>query len=455
LLTGLARQFLSFNGKYHLFFKRHTSNIADTAHQYLKGLFQADKKNMERMEEKIPNTNYDSLQYFLSDSGWDHRPVIDQIAQDADSMLGGHFDSALLIDETGFPKKGKMSVGVSRQWCGQLGKTDNCQVGVFATLAHRRFSTPIDFRLYLPKVWTDDKKRCKKAKVPNEHIRLRSKHDLALEMVLNARKKGIRFNWVGCDGFYGDKPAYLRELADHGEVFMADVHKDQQIYLNNPRPVIPKATSSKGRKPTRLKAQTESIRVDRWTKDQTDDFWQRVKVRETTSGSLFVDILHKQVWLWDGNESKARKWHLIVRRELNSKEKFKYSLSNAPEVTAVPKLAYMQAQRYWVERPFQDAKNECGMGDYQARGWPAWHHHMTMVMLAMLFMLQQRFIHKTEIPLLSCHDIAEVLKLTLPRRDIGEDEILRQLEARHRKRLASTESRYRKQRNIELLQNST
>ena len=404
------------------------------------------------MEEKVPDTEYDPLQYFLSDSDWDYRPVNNQIAQDGDKLLGGYDDSALYIDETGIPKKGKMSVGVARQWCGQLGKTDNCQVGVFATLGHDRFSTPIDFRLYLPKEWTEDKRRCQKAKVPSENIQLRGKHELALDMVLDAREKGIRFNWVGCDGFYGDKPGFLRGLADNGEIFMADVHTDQRIYLEDPQPIIPESTSLKGRKATKLKAQTREIRVDKWSESQPDEDWDRIKVRDTTKGDLFVDVLHQQVWLWDGKESKARRWHLIVRREVNSPEKKKYSLSNTSDNTSVSRLAYMQAQRYWVERPFQDAKNQCGMGEYQARGWPAWHHHMTMVMLAMLFMLEQRLLHQDNIPLLSCPDIATVLKSILPRRDIGEVEILRQLEVRHKKRLASTEFAHEKQRRFGLLQ---
>jgi SRSO17 transposase len=118
---------------------------------------------------------------------------------------------------------------------------------------------------------------------------------------------------------------------------------------------------------------------------------KRVEIRESIKGKLLVDIRHREVWVWDGKESIARKWHLGVRREINSPEKIKYSLSNAPSNTHTKRLAFMQAQRYWVERPFQDAKNQCGMGEFQARGWVAWQHHMSMVMLAMLFMLEQRF----------------------------------------------------------------
>jgi len=445
VLTGLARQLLSFSGSYRQFFQRHTVNISDKAFQYLKGLFQAEKKNMERMEEKIPGAQYDPLQYFLSDADWDWKPVTDKVAQDADKLLGGFDDSALYIDETGIPKKGKMSVGVSRQWCGQLGKTDNCQVAVFATLGHGRFSTPIDCRLYLPREWTDDPARCLKAKIPGSEIIFKSKHVQALEMIFRARSNGVRFKWVGCDGFYGSNPAFLRVLDESAEIFVADVHSDQRIYLENPHPRIPEAKSKRGRKPCRLKAQTKAIRVDKWVEQLPDKQWERVAIRDSTKGKLFVDILHHQVWLWDGEEEKARRWHLIVRREANSPTKKKYSLSNAPSDISPEKLAYMQAQRYWVERPFQDGKNECGLGDYQARGWLAWYHHMTMVMMAMLFMLEQRITNKTEIPLLSCADIAVILKATLPRRDITESEMLEQLEKRHRKRQASIDSAYKAQ----------
>ena len=167
-----------------------------------------------------------------------------------------------------------------------------------------------------------------------------------------------------------------------------------------------------------------------------------------------MDIPDREVWLRDGKEAEARKWHLVVRREINSPGEIKYSLSNAPSNTSTRRLAYMQAQRYWVERPFQDAKHECGPGDYQARGWPAWHHHMTMVMMAMLFMVEQRLYHQIGVPLLSCADITKLLKSILPRRDVNEDEVIRQLCKRHEKRQASIDFAYEKQRNSDLLPQS-
>ena len=444
-LTGLARQLLSFFDRYSLFFQRHNTSVADKALQYLKGLFQAGKKNMERIEEKVQNVVYDQLQYFLSESKWHHKPIMKQISQDADQILGGHSDSAIYIDETGIPKKGEMSVGVARQWCGQSGKIDNCQVAVFATLGQGHHSTMIDCRLYLPEVWTKDDARCYKAKIPVEERQFKTKHELAYEMIVNARENGVRYKWIGFDSFYGNNSEFVRKLADNNEIFMADIHSNHHIYMENPCPYLPERTSKKGRKPTRLKSDVKPVQVKKWVEQQAESAWQRINVRDTTKGELMVDILHEIVWLWDGKEETARQWHLVVRREIKSPHKKKYSLSNAPIATSVARLAYMQAQRYWVERPFQDAKQQCGMGDYQARGWLAWHHHMTMVMLAMLFMTEQRIHYQDDIPLLSCPDIVEVLKFLLPRRDVTEEEVLRQLLVRHIKRQASIDAAFQKQ----------
>jgi SRSO17 transposase len=181
-------------------------------------------------------------------------------------------------------------------------------------------------------------------------------------------------------------------------VFLADVHKDQRIYPVDPDPVVLPLQSKKGRKPSRLKAQTAAVRVDKWVAQQSEDDWQRLSLRNTTNGKLIVDVLHKQVWLWDGEESRAHPWHLIVRREVKSPGKLKYSLSNAPTDMSTDRLAYTQAQRFWIERSFQDAKNQCGMSDYQARGWRSWHHHMAMVLLVMLFFLEERILHKEDSP---------------------------------------------------------
>ncbi len=216
---------------------------------------------------------------------------------------------------------------------------------------------------------------------------------------------------------YGEDPFFLRFLDQMHEIFIMDVHKNQQIYLEDPDPKVPKPKSEKSRKPTKLKAQTDPIRVDKWASQQPAEAWQRRYARDTTKGKLLVDILHKRVWLWDGKEHKALCWHLVIRREVGA-SKIKYSLSNAHEETSLERFVYMQAQRYWIERSFQDAKTHCGLGDYQAKKWRSWHHHMAMVMMAMLFMLEERLFYKGSYPLLSCSDIVSILCYFLPNRAI-------------------------------------
>ena len=158
---------------------------------YLQGLLQAESKNMERMEEVVPAADHQALQHMLSESAWEERAVLDQVAREAKRYVGGYLDSSLIIDESGCPKKGKHSAGVARQWCGQLGKVENCQVGVFAALGRGAAATLIDERLFLPEQWTADPKRCQAAGIPPEQRDFKRKHDLALEMITHARQQGI------------------------------------------------------------------------------------------------------------------------------------------------------------------------------------------------------------------------------------------------------------------------
>ena len=401
------------------------------------------------MAEAVPGCDDQALQHFLTNSPWDNQRVVGQVADDANALLGGRGNSCLILDESGMPKKGDKSVGVSRQWCGQLGKTDNCQIGVYSTLCHGEHAVPIGFRLYLPQSWVDDKQRCQEAGVPDEFIEFHRKQDLAVQLVIEARVHGAQFEWVSTDAFYSKDPAFPRMLDRIKETFMADVSKSQRIYLEDPDPTVPPATSNKGRKPSKLKAQCESIRVDKWAEQQPASKWKRTRVRDATKGKLWVKILHHRVWLWDGEEPEANCWHLIVRREIGTTD-IKYSLSNAPASTSYKRLAYMQAQRYWIERNFQDAKAQCGMGEYQARKWRSWHHHMAMVMMAMLFMVEQRTLFRNSHPLLSCFDIVSILKFLLPRRAVTLEEVIRQLEVRHKRRQASIDYAYQKQREQKL-----
>ncbi len=160
---------------------------------------------------------------------------------------------------------------------------------------------------------------------------------------------------------------------------------------------------------------------------------------------MVVEVIQCRVWFWDGQTDKARQWHLLVRREIDSPDEIKYSVSNAKADTSIERLAHMQGQRFWIERSFQDGKSHCGLGDYQVRGWQGWHHHMALVMVAMLFMLKERLLNKEDVPLLSCADIETLLTQFLPRRNTTNEEVIAQMAKRHRKRQSSIESQKRKQ----------
>jgi SRSO17 transposase len=238
---------------------------------------------------------------------------------------------------------------------------------VFAALSRGTSATLIDTRLYLPSGWVEDAKRCAAAGVPAAARQAKSKSQPALAMVHHNRRLGVRFSWVGMDGGYGEEPALLRVLADDGETFVADVHKDQVIYMDDPRPQVPPSPEGRGRKRTRRVAQTTPMRVNAWPQSQPDSAWQRLCLRDSSKGKLLVDVLHRPVWLWDGEEAQARCLRLLVRGKVTACMEIKYSLSNAAAATPVHRLAQMRGQRYWVERAFQDGKGQTNLDHDQAR----------------------------------------------------------------------------------------
>ncbi len=191
------------------------------------GLFQAQRANMLRMSE-VNEVDHQAMQHMLTDGCADWQGFGQQIAFEANALLGGA-DSVLIFDESGFAKKGESSAGVARQWNGRLGKVDNCQVGVFATLCRGDMATLIDTRLYLPEAWCQNDARCQKAAIPEDERQFRSKTQLALEILALARQRGLQFGYVGIDGGYGKEPAFLRGVDEQGCRF---VPKDTVLKVN-------------------------------------------------------------------------------------------------------------------------------------------------------------------------------------------------------------------------------
>jgi len=178
------------------------------------------------------------MQYFISESPWQEEALLSQLRQDVWQGLGDPIEGALLLDESGIPKQGKMSVGVQRQYCGRLGKVDNCQVGVYLAYSNASHSTLVDRRLYLPESWIEDAERRKKCGVPSE-IPFKTKAELGLEMILSFKAQGLPFGWVGMDAHYGEQPWLLHRLNEEEIVYMADIPCTTRVFLALPKTEVP------------------------------------------------------------------------------------------------------------------------------------------------------------------------------------------------------------------------
>ena len=450
-IGAVALRFTSFMEDYRSYFRVARHNVSDKARSYMAGLIlKAPRKNMERMEEYVQDCDYQSQQQFISDSPWDHDALTARIAAEVSDLIGDD-DSTLILDESGFSKKGVKSAGVARQWNGRLGKVDNCQVGVFAALTDGTHSALVDKRLYLPETWTSDIERCKAARVPDTEHQYRSKTQLAWEMIQSASDRGMNFGWVALDALYGSAPWLLHAIDDLGKQYVADVRSNQRVYTEEPKPKLSEPRKSKNRKSTKPHSDHQSVRVDKIFDRDDARKWRKIHIRPGTKGNLEVWASRRRVWMWDGEENRARSlWAVCIIDACSGDTK--WFLSNAPQAAKLEVIVKQHARRFWIERSFQDAKTSLGMADYQARGWLAWQHHMSMVMLAMLFIMKERKINQKEVEFLSYTDIIEMLGVYLPRGDVRPEEVYRNIERRHKKRRAGIESaqRARERKRIKL-----
>jgi len=434
-----------FHKRYVSCFHTRTRSIAGQSIQYLQGqLLERGRGNMTKYAKNVPDCNNQSLQHFISDSPWDERPVIDNIQIDVSRLIGDEINGSIHIDETCFPKQGRDSVGVKRQYCGRLGKVDNCQVGVFLGYTNGNYRTLIDERLYLPEDWAEDQKRREKCGVP-EDVGFKTKAELGWGMVLNAKQNGVPFGWVGMDCFYGEQPWLLDKIDGEGMIYIADIPCDTRVWLNRPRTEVPERKGDRGRIPIREKlavGEPEPIEVRELADRLDPSQWQHVFLRDTERKELWSNLACLRVCPVRNGLPGKDAW-LIIRKD-DGEKRTKYQLSNVPVDTTVERMGQMSCSRYWIERALEDAKGNTGLGDYQVRNWMGWHHHMTMTMLAMLFILSLQDEWVGEAPLLSVHDVKEVLEVILTRREITEEEILNILRQKHKARGSARRSHHRR-----------
>jgi SRSO17 transposase len=369
------------------------------------------------MSEVVCGANYNQIQHFISESPWDANKLMELVASKVSKLFSKHATVYLIIDESSHLKKGNKSVGVARQYSGRVGKTDNCQVAVYGALSADTQYCLIDAKLYLPKDWTEDKERCKAAGIPDSKCAFKTKLELALDMVKEQKSRSIRFDWVLGDGFYGHGSRFRAGVDAMGIQYMLDIHSTDSFYLESPTLAVPKRNGVQGRTPTLLKADKHPMKACDYMEGLGEDDWKHYTLRDTAKGALVADIHVKEIFTWDEDTDKILKELLVIRRTKKEGEKkkedlyeYKYSFSNVEyDKYSWLQLGQVQAQRYFVERGFQDAKKEIGMSEYQIRGWLAWHHHIALVMLGLLFVLQEKVEFKDDWPLLTASDIRQII----------------------------------------------
>lgn len=426
-----AERLLAFLSLFRQPFEGGKKSLFTKARWVVEGLLVASRKNLQAIALSLGKSDNQALNHFISDSVWDPSLVCDQVAMLFYKMierLGALSNLCLVIDESGNPKKGKASAGVERQYCGKVGKTDNCQVGVFAALNCGALTSIINAVLYLPKSWTGDGKRMDKVGVPTVNRTYKTKIEIARNLILDVKKRlKIPFQWVVFDAFYGRDLGLLRELHRLSITFMAQIPETHQVFLKDFGLKVPKPKSKRGRKPKKRKPTRTSINVKSYAKKLRAADWAKLNVRTASTGMLQAYYHRVPVWVFDEKEMKKCRYILMIRKELNGE--LSYHLTNSK--AHLPRLAFMQGQRYFVEQSFREAKQELGMDQYQVRGYGAWHKHMALVMMAQLFVQQEKvFINPKEVAV-TTQDIVTVIKFfLLPRKEFNQ--IIHQIEAKNK-----------------------
>lgn len=451
MLDYTEKEIADYLKGYNKLFVCHTTDNLPKCQQFIAGLLHECKSNVERMAERIPNSDYDQLQHFITYSPWDALGVMKSMSQKLYTTLtttANGIDSptslGLILDESGWEKSGKKSVGVARQYIGQVGKVANGQVGVFAGLTDGIQVGLVQGRLYLPKEWTDNTERCDKAGIPKAEQVYRTKPELGIE-ILKTLPASVNYDWVGGDDLYGNSFKLRQHLYDIEQTFVLDVSDTLGVYLTEPQLYIPTKKEGRGRKPTSYVCDTKPISLKKVKEQISSEDWQTITHRNGTKGPLIRKACLVDVYVWTPKrQTPIEALQLIISTELDGSE-VKYSLCYHPtEKLSLSTALYRQMQRYWVERAFQNVKQQVGLHQYQVRSWKAWHHHIALSLMALHFLLQIQKEDSEDIPLLSIPDIKLVFAKKLLNKLHSPQGLIDALKQRHLKRQEDIDRRYNK-----------
>jgi SRSO17 transposase len=348
--------------------------------EYAAGLFSDVKRKNAETIAYFHDQDRQGLQKFIGQALWDDGLLIEELSRQIGRELGEP-DGVLVLDPSAFKKQGKESVGVARQWCGRLGKIENCQVGVYLGYVSRKEHALVDVRLYLPKTWAKDKPRRRKGGVPDER-RFQTRHALGLEMLAEHRAR-LPHAWIAGDDEMGRSSAFRRDLRGLGERYLLAVPSNTLV-----RDLQAEAPEYGGRgAPPRV----PFVRTDRWREALLESAWTTIDVRDGARGPIVVQAVKTQVQAKSDRRRNGPEETLVVLREKQGDGTMKhdYYLSNAAVETPLSEFARVAKAEHRIEECLGRAKSDAGLAEYQVRNWIGWHHHQTLSLLAAWFLTQE------------------------------------------------------------------
>lgn len=358
--------------------------------KYVEGqLSDLPRKSVEPMALKV-GVPVRTLQEFLSQHEWDHLRMRDRLQQ---LVSQGHRGEVIgIIDETSVAKKGDKTPGVQRQYCGAVGKQDNCIVMVNLGYAVGDFHCLLDGELFLPESWSNDRERCRAAGIPDDVV-YRPKSEIALELYDQARANGLQFDWLTFDEWYGAKPEFLRTLDRHGQKFLGEVHKDFVAWIDPPRVTnrpFHRGKRGRSRKVPRLLAGSRKARhlkdLLRYHPALRDPPWERWRVKDGEKGPMVWEVKHVMIYPKTGDGLPEKPYHLLVCRNVLEPDNIKFFVSNAPPETTVERLLHVAFSRWRIERCFEDGKGEIGLDHYEGRKYVGLKRHWILSAVSYFFL---------------------------------------------------------------------
>jgi len=368
----------------------HRSESREHFFNFMAGQFgEIERKSIEPIALSIKDGNVRAMQRFVSVAPWDDDKIEFKYRSLVNDDLGSP-DGALIFDESGFVKKGEDSIGVARQYCGTVGKVDNCQVGVFAGYVSDNGYSLVDKRIFIPEHWFSDEwaLRRKKCDLPKD-VTFRTKPQLAVDMLQSIVSEGVLpFKYVLADSLYGMSPEFIENVESlTGVTYFVSIPKKLQCWLKKPM-TIEKRYRWGGKDKTKVVlADTASapVSVGELAQNINDYFWYRRKVSEGTKGPIVYEFTRRQIILSVSGLPDKTVW-LLIRRTLGDNPEYSYFISNAPGSWRLKKLIWLSGLRWAIEQCFEETKSELGMDHYEVRKYKGWQHHMLTCMLAHFFL---------------------------------------------------------------------